>query len=111
MSEQHEIEYALTVNIEDATNQIRSLERMLFRALSLARRMGLPEDISQGIDAIQRMITTVRMLRLSLLALQAASGPVGWATALMGLTIGMAEAGELTVDLPSKIAAQRPFLP
>ncbi len=108
MSETTEIEYLLTVNLEQCATQIQQFERLLFRSLSLLRRMGLPEDVTQGINTIQRMITTLRMLRISLLALQAAAGPVGWATALIGLTIGMAEAGELGVDVVTEIKKSLP---
>lgn len=102
MSENVEVQYALTVNIEDAATAIRQYERLLFKALSLARRMGLGDDINQGIAMMQKAISTLRMLRISYMALQAAAGPVGWATALLGLTIGMMEGGELISDVASQ---------
>lgn len=98
MSERVEIEYALTVNVEDATTQIRQLERLLFRTMSLLRRMGLPENVTAVINQIQRLITVLRMLRVSLLMLQAATGPWGWIMGGMGLAVAGLTMGDMLYD-------------
>ena len=94
MSENTEINYLLTVNVEQASSEIRQLERLMFRTLSLFRRMGLPEEIGQAIDAIQRLISLLRMLRIAIALTEAASGPIGWALAAVSGATFVAEAAE-----------------
>jgi len=49
------------------------------------RRLGLGEEIGMAIAKIQHLIRTLNTLRLTMIALHAASGPVGWALALIGV--------------------------
>ena len=81
MNEQ-EIQYSLTVNTELTYNEFRKLETVLFRVLSYIERMtgGNPE-LTRFINTIQATITALRTLQLAMRALQAASGPIGWAYA------------------------------
>ncbi len=76
-----EIEYSLAVNIEDAKTSVQQVERLMFRTLGLFRRMGLPENVDHAVMYLQRFISAARMARISLAALEAASGPIGWALA------------------------------
>ena len=45
-----------------ATGNIRELEYVLYRTLSILSRMGLPPEIDAGIAKMQRMIFTIRVL-------------------------------------------------
>jgi len=83
--EDHTVTFNLELNVEQTLSEIRRLETLLFRTISLIRRLGLPEDIDALISKIQRTIMTVRILHTSLIALQAASGPVGFALAGVGI--------------------------
>lgn len=47
--------------------------------------MGLPEDVNSAIVHIQRLISIMNQARLAAIALNMASGPVGWALAGVGL--------------------------
>ncbi len=85
MAESTEIEYLLTVDVEKCSTQIRQMEALLYRTIGLIRRLGLPEDIENAITRIQRLIMTVRIAHAAMIALHAASGPVGWALAGVGI--------------------------
>lgn len=85
--------------IEKITNSFVRLEQIILRSLVLTRRMGLPDDIGSAINDIQRMILLTNQLRLSMIALQAASGPIGWTLAGMGLAVtAFSYADGLTYD-------------
>jgi len=84
MSEEFNVAFNLELITEELISEARRLETLLFRSLGLLRRLGLPEDISQGIYKIQRMVMVIRMLHTAMLAFQAATGPIGWALALVG---------------------------
>jgi hypothetical protein len=75
------------VDVESLQKQFVQLEQIILRSLVLTRRMGLPDDVSRAISGIQRMIVLTNQLRIAMLALQAASGPVGWALAGLGLAV------------------------
>lgn len=83
--EEHAVSFSLQVNVEDTLAEIRRLQTVLYRSLSLLQRLGLPEDVEKGIIFVRRMIAVLNELRLAILAVQAASGPIGWALALLGL--------------------------
>jgi hypothetical protein len=99
MSERVEVEYALTVNVEDALSNVQQLERMLFKTLSLARRMGLPDDVMQQIAFIQRLIHTLRTLRLAYEAYQVVAAGLGGFFGLPFLGLGIISAGFAIADL------------
>ena len=65
--------------------ELRRVQTALFRTIRIFSRMGLPEDIDRGIETVQRLISTLNQLRLTMIALEAASGPSGWWLALTGL--------------------------
>jgi len=88
------VSFSLEVNVEKAYEEIRKLQTVLYRTLSLMSRLGMPEDVEKGIALAQRLIATINALRLAIIALQTASGPIGWALALVGL----AGAGASYVD-------------
>lgn len=96
MSEQVEIDYLLTVNVEDASSNLKRIERLAFQVLGLFRRLGLPEEIDQGIMKIQRMIQIIRQLQVALMVLNA-SNPYTAALAVVG-AIGMAASAADTYE-------------
>ena len=85
MSMDQTVSFSLEVNVEHAETELRRLQTVLYRSLGLLGRMGLPENINELISYVQRVIAVVNQLRLAVLALQAASGPIGWALAGIGL--------------------------
>jgi len=46
--------------------------------------MGLSEDVDKAIRRIQTAIALANALRLALIGLEAASGPIGWGFAIVG---------------------------
>ena len=79
------VSFSLEVNVETAYENIRKIETVVYRLFGLFRRLGLPEKIDDAIMKVQRLIAVLNSLRLTIIALQAASGPLGLALALMGL--------------------------
>lgn len=75
----------LDVTTQKLSVSLRQEITLLASSLALTRRMGLSEDINEGIARIQRLITTLNALRVSILAVQAASGPIGWGLAAVGI--------------------------
>jgi hypothetical protein len=85
MSEEETVTFNLELNVEKTFSEFRKLELLMYRTFALLRRFGLPDDISRGFYLIQRAILSIRMLQTALIALDAASGPVGWALAIVGI--------------------------
>jgi hypothetical protein len=95
------VTFNLELNTEILTDNLRQLERLAYRALGLLQRFGLPEDVNQAVEKIQRLVMTIRLLHSAIIMLQTASGPIGWALALtavgsaafsIGDTLSMMEA-------------------
>jgi len=99
--EDHTVSFSLEINVEKAYEDIRRVQTALFRTFSILQRMGLPDDVSQGISLIQRLISTLNQLRLTMIALQAASGPLGWWLALTGLASTQFAASNIVQEVHS----------
>lgn len=83
---EEEFDIKVNLDIREATAELRKYSTILYGTLGLARRMGLPEDVDEMITAIQRLIAQLNMLRHTMILLQTASGPIGWALALLSVT-------------------------
>jgi hypothetical protein len=79
MSEQHSIDYLLTVNIEPSYTNLRRLELILYRNMNYLKRLTGREDVAGAVSMLQNLIMWLRMAQIALRAFQMASGPVGWA--------------------------------
>lgn len=71
--------------LEDLNKYITLATSAAYGILGILRKMGLGEDVTKAITIVQRMISTLNMLRTTMIALQLASGPWGWAMAGIGL--------------------------
>lgn len=82
---QTSIDYLLTVNIDLAYSDVRKLEAAIMKTLNIAERLTGDENLKQGIQTMQRAITTLRMLQVAYQAMQIArmsSGdPLAWFSA------------------------------
>ena len=96
-----EIDYKLTVDTTKVLRDIQILNTVFNRTISILRKMGLPENIMQAITFIQRMIALLNQLRLTMLALQAASGPYGWTMALLSLAGTQLTAADMSLEVHS----------
>jgi len=90
MSEQVEVDFLLTVNVEQAVSEVRQVEAVLMRTFSLMRRAGLPENVEQAVMKLQRLIMTVRMAQQALMLIQTAmipgAGLIAQIMAIVGVT-------------------------
>jgi hypothetical protein len=79
---------ALT-DIDEVRISLTEIRHLTMDFLYLARSMGLEGPILEMVSKINHLIMAINHLRVSILMLEAASGPVGWAFA----AIGLAQAG------------------
>jgi len=96
MSEEFTINYILEVDISPETMRtVRQAQALLYRTANLLRRLGLPERLDRGIMLLQRFTTAMNTARVAVLAFYAASGPVGWALAGVGIVASTLTMGDL----------------
>lgn len=88
MSERHDISYNLKVDTTEVYDNLIKLEvaatkmiRVFNETTRLMQRLGLPEEATAAIRKMRALITTAYSLAAAMMALQAASGPYGWAMA------------------------------
>jgi hypothetical protein len=94
MSEDHTVSFSLEVNVKEAAIELRKLQTILYRTLDLMQKFSGKGNVSEAIARLQKMIAITNQLRLAFIALHAASGPIGWALAIIGVagfTISTAE--------------------
>jgi hypothetical protein len=98
-------------NIEDAKRElhdlkenvlmtdmtIRQYERVLYRVIALAQRLGLPPETQAMLQRLQQIVMTVRMLTVSLSLLEM-STPYGIISGAIGLVGTGLSVGELIYD-------------
>ena len=93
------VTFNLEVNVEQALSNLRQIEGLVFRTLGYIQRLGLPENINQAITIFQRATMAIRLLHSAIIAMQVASGPIGWwrlGLSLMGMGLTFSS---LTSDL------------
>lgn len=93
--EDQTVSFSLEINVQEAYTELRKVETILYRTMSLIRRMGGTEELDDLVRKIQMTIALVNQLRLTIIALQAASGPVGWALAGIGIVSTALTTGDL----------------
>lgn len=99
MSEEHTIDYVLTINTELAYADIRKLEITLIRLGNILRRITGSEEFDQILANIQRIIMIIRTAETAIRAFQMASGPIGWLYAGVGAVTGAISIGTMASDL------------
>ena len=93
------VTFNLEINVEQAFSTVRKLELIAYRTINLLRRMGLPENVDDAIAKVQRFIMTVRLAHSAILAFEAASGPIGWIMAGLGIAATVLTAGDIAREL------------
>jgi len=92
------VSFSLEVNVEQALTDIRKVQTILYRTLGLLQKFSGEGNVADAIAKFQRMIAITNQLRLALIALNAASGPVGWALAIIGATSFAVTTSEFLYD-------------
>lgn len=78
-SERTEIEYSLLINAEGAYGDIRKIEIIMMRCMSIVQRFtGGNPDLANAIAMMQKTIMWIRHLQMVIHAFEAATGPLGW---------------------------------
>lgn len=87
--EDHIVSFSLETNIEQAYEDVRELQTVFYRTLSLASRLTGDEDLNRGIRTMQEAIRIANQLRLAYRALQlarlAAGDPLAWGLAAVSV--------------------------
>jgi len=65
--------------LENARKEWRSYQSVMMGSMNIARRMGLPENIDDGMRKVQRAIILFNQARIAANLFWTATGPVGWA--------------------------------
>ena len=79
--------------LEITLQTFQQIERLALRWLVLSRRLGLPDDTARAIDLIARLISSIRMLQLSM-SLMYATNPLTAAIGVAGLVGGVMSFGD-----------------
>ena len=78
-SDKTEIEYGLLINAENAYSDIRKIEIICMRLLSIIQKFtGGDPNFQNMINMIQKTIMWVRHLQMTIHAFEVATGPLGW---------------------------------
>ena len=65
-------------------HELRELETILMRTLTMLERSTGSKEVREAINALQRLISIVRMAQFTIHAFQVATGPIGWIFAISG---------------------------
>lgn len=88
---QETVTFNLELNVESAFSNARRVELIIFRVLGLwlrfCRLLGVPDDSPAVvvIQKIQQITMLVRTMHTAVVLMNAASGPIGWAMAGIGV--------------------------
>jgi uncharacterized protein YaaW (UPF0174 family) len=86
MSEQVQVDYTLNLLIEQSSyNDLRKIEMTMMRTFSLLQRLFPNSDAAKVIQSIQKMIALLQQAQAAIRAVEAASGPIGWAYAAVSV--------------------------
>jgi hypothetical protein len=93
------VTFNLELNVDSVIDNARRLEALLFRTLGLIIRICGDENIDAAISKIQRFVMVVRLAHGAWLAFQAASGPIGWAWAIVAGLSAAATASDFMLSI------------
>jgi hypothetical protein len=105
LSLEETITFNLELNVENALSSSRRVELIIFRALGLWVRLcklfGLPPDSPaiQIVESIQRVTMVLRQLHSTIIFVEAASGPIGWAMAGLSAAALVMSVSDITMSL------------
>lgn len=100
MSEE-DVTFNLELNVERCMSSLRQVEGLAFRTLGYMQRLGLPENVNQAIRVIQQITMAVRLLHSAIIAMELATGPIGYwraGLALVGTGFAVASVGSTFYD-------------
>lgn len=75
-----------TPRIRDAADNFMQLERVALRYLTIARRLGLPDEVARATEFLSRLLVVIRMVQISTNMLMLGT-PYGWAMGAAGLVL------------------------
>jgi len=74
----------MRTEVGHASGELREMEYILFRTVSILGRLGLPPNIDKAIMKIQQLITTIRILHSAIMLMESTS-PYGWTLAAISI--------------------------
>lgn len=82
-------------------HDLRMMEATANKLMGIIRRMSGSEEVDVAIRKIQDLITIIRMAQVTIMAFNAASGPIGWGFAIVGLVATAITIGDVMMELGS----------
>ncbi len=95
------VTFNLELNVEKTTSSIRRLEGLLYRSMGLLKRFSGDENIDAAITKIQQLVLFIRLLHSAIIYLEAATGPIGWAFAAVGVVSAGFAVGDIMMEMQS----------
>jgi hypothetical protein len=83
-----------TPQLQQSGTTFRDAERLALRYLSLARRMGLPDQIEQATQIVTQLVVMIRMLQISLTMVN--GGGIGALIGIAGIIGVVMTANDMT---------------
>ncbi len=93
-----EVDYEIRASTQRVNGDLREVEYILFRSLSLMGRLGLPPEIDAAVNKIQRVIYLLRVMHSTMMFLQATTW-YGLAMAILTGGAGIIATVDLMNDL------------
>jgi hypothetical protein len=89
------VSFSLEINTEEAMVELRKVQTAIFRVLGLLRKHFGDDDFDAIMNNLMKLLTLVNQIRLAVIALEIASGPVGWLLAGVGALTVVSTASDL----------------
>jgi len=101
-----EVVFNLRIDTTQASTDVHSLmenfnklEAVALRYISIARNMGLPDNVQESINLMTRAIVIMRQAQMTMHLLQLEMGPIGWAMFIASGTLTMISAADMGYDV------------
>jgi len=88
----------LRVNVGQVRSELREMEYILYRTMSVLNRMGLSPEVSEAIQRIERLILIVRILHSAMVYLEAGT-PLGWILGIISGFSALVSVTDLTMEM------------
>ncbi len=99
MAMEETITFNLELIVDKAIDNARRLETLLFRTLGLIRRISGSESLDNAIAKVQQLVMVIRLAHSAWIAFSLASGPLGYALAIVAGLTAAATASDYMLSL------------
>lgn len=79
-------------------SELRAIEVTATRLMRIISRMSGSENVDAAIRKIQNLIITIKLAQAAIHAFEVASGPIGWALAIVGGVSAVVSVGDFMME-------------